>query len=72
MFLPSTVCHHFGGRGSCTVLYGKKIPDFGPDFGDLGFYLVGFGGFLGGFGGHIWTIFGEVLACFSYSFGGFQ
>ena len=34
-----------------TVVYGKTIPDFGPDLGDLGFYLVGFREIVVGFVG---------------------
>ena len=30
-----------------------------------------FWGFLKDFGGDIWRIFGDVLDCFKYSFGGF-
>ena len=43
-------------------MYGKTIPDVGPDFGDLGFYLVGFWGF-------VWGVLGPYLEDF---LGGFR
>ena len=49
----------------------KTIPAFGPDFGDLGFHLVGFGGLWWDFVCKFWRTFGDTLDCFSCSFGGF-
>ena len=65
------LCNVFGMLCYSYSIVWKQNLDFCPDFWDSDFLKGSFFYLLLDVRGHVWMIFGDVLHCFSYSFGGF-